>query len=57
VAKESTGLKTNKQPVLQKKSAQPSDKKEQQPAREKPAATEKSAANPADNDHENKPKE
>jgi Family of unknown function (DUF6600) len=57
VIKESTGQKTNSQPVIHGKSSQPSDKKEQQTAEEKPAASEKSAPNPADNDHENKPKE
>ena len=41
----------------QEKSAQPSDKKEQPPAREKPAANEQNGPNPADKDHEDKVKE
>ena len=45
--KEPTGQNANKQPVKQEKSVQPSDKKEQQPAKEKPA----------DKDHEDKVKE
>lgn len=55
--KEPTGQNANKQPVKQKKSAQPSDKKEQPPANEKPAANEQNGPNPADKNHEDKVKE
>jgi hypothetical protein len=59
--KEPTGQNANKQPVKQEKSAQPSDQKEQrvseQPAMEKPAASEKNGPNPADKNHEDKVKE
>ena len=55
--KEPTGQNTNKQPVKQEKSTQPSDKKGQQPAREKSAANEQNGPNPADKNHEDKVKE
>ena len=44
-------------PPAIKESTQPSDQKEQPPAREKPAASEKNGPNPADKDHEDKVKE
>ena len=52
-----TGQNANKKLVKQETSAQPSDKKEQQPAKEKPAASGKNEPNTADKDHENKVKE
>jgi hypothetical protein len=56
--KEPAGQNVNQQPVKQEKSAQPSDQKEPQPARENPAAGVRNEANPAaDKDHENKPNE
>jgi hypothetical protein len=55
--KEPTGQNAAKQPVKQEKSAQPSDKKEPQPANEKPAANEQNGPNPADKDHGDKVKE
>ena len=51
------GQNANKQPVKQEKSVQPSDKKEQPPATEKPAASENNGANPGDQNHGNKDKE
>jgi hypothetical protein len=51
----------NKQPVKQEKSVKPSDNKGQelpeQPAKEKPAASENKGPNTADKSHENKGKE
>jgi hypothetical protein len=55
--KEPTPPKADKQPVKQEKSAQPSDRKEQPPAGEKPAGNEQNGSNPADQNHENKVKE
>ena len=55
--KEPTGQNANKQPVNHEKSVQPSDQKEQPPAREKPAANEQNGPNPADKDHGDKVKE
>jgi hypothetical protein len=43
--KEPTGQNANKQPVKQEKSVQPSDKKVQQPAKEKPTANEQNGTN------------
>jgi hypothetical protein len=53
--KQPTESKADKPAEKQEKSAKPSDKKVQRPAREKPS--EKSEPNPADKNHENKPKE
>jgi hypothetical protein len=55
--KEPIGQKTGKHFGKQEMPARPSDKKVQQPATEKPAASEKNGANPGDKDHENNPKE
>jgi hypothetical protein len=55
--KEPTGQNADKQPVNHENSVQPSDKKEQQPARENPAANEQNGPNPADKNHEDKVKE
>jgi len=55
--KEPTESQADKHIEKQEKSAQPSDKKEQQPAKEKPAANEQNGPNPADKDHEDKVKE
>ena len=46
--KEPTGQNANKQPVKQEKSVQPSENKEQPPAKEKPAGNEQNGPNPAD---------
>jgi hypothetical protein len=43
--KEPTGQNANKQPVKQEKSVQPSDKKVQPPAREKPTTNEQNGTN------------
>jgi hypothetical protein len=48
VIKEPTGQNANKQPVKQEKSVQPSENKEQPPAKEKPAGNEQNGPNPAD---------
>jgi hypothetical protein len=55
--KEPTGQNADKQPVNHEKSVQSSDKKEQPPARENPAANEQNGPNPADKGHEDKVKE
>ena len=55
--KEPTGQNANKQPVKQEKSVQPSENKDQPPAKEKPAANEQNGSNPADKGHEDKVKE
>jgi hypothetical protein len=55
--KEPTRQNADKQSGKQEKASQPPDKKEQQPARENPAATGKNGADPADKDHGNKPNE
>jgi hypothetical protein len=59
--KEPTGQKANQQAAKQEKSAQPSDRKAQQvseqPARERPAVSERNGPNPTEKDHENKPKQ
>ena len=55
--KEPSGQNADKQPVNHEKSVQPADQKEQPPARENPAASEKNGPNPADQNHGNKDKE
>ena len=55
--KEPTQPKADQHLEKQDKSAQPSDMKEQPPAREKPAANEQNGPNPADKDHGDKDKE
>ena len=55
--KEPIHQNANQQSVKQEQSAKPSDKKMQQPAREKPAANVKNEPNPADKNNENKVKE
>jgi hypothetical protein len=55
--KEPIRQNANQQPVIQEKSVKPSDKKMQQPAREKPAASEKNEPNPANKNNENKVRE
>jgi hypothetical protein len=56
-AKEPTGQKANQNAKKQAKPAKPVDKNMQQPAQEKPAASEKNEPNTADKNHENKGKE
>ena len=52
-----TGPKADKHLEKQEKPAKPSNRKEQRPDTEKPAANENNGANPTDKDHEKKPKE
>ena len=55
--KEPNGQNANEPPVKQEKSAQPSAKKAQPPAQEKPAASDNNGSNPADKGHDNKRQE
>jgi hypothetical protein len=55
--KEPTAQKASQQPVKPESRPQPAEKKVEQPSREQPAASEKSEPKPAEQNHENKPKE